>query len=186
MSRERWTDDLERVRHKRKSVRGMNRQRSRSAQDRAQYRQPSQPPCGLLASQRLNGPADNSKSSSLSCHQTASVPDSNGKTPAIIAQFGSLPKGNGQCMPQSTDKDKNALNLLIDQTYFKTFACSTSFTGPAQVVPAPDYASGAKDWASTDFSLQLSISLAQWQQWSQDQKENDKAKKGFKASLPAR
>jgi hypothetical protein len=139
----------------------------------------------LGCSNRLNGPADNSKSSCLSCHQTASVPDSKGKTPAIIAQFGSLNPGNGQCFPQSPDKDRTALSLRIDQAYLKTLVCSSSFTGPADIVPVPDYKSGAKDWVSTDFSLQLSISLVQWQEWDRHQKENG-GKRAMKAALPAR
>lgn len=121
----------------------------------------------LGCSGRLNGPADNAQSSCLSCHQTASVPDKSGNTPPIMFQFGSLSPGNGQCMPP---KPNNQMDLLVDQTYFKTFSAGMSFTGPNTVVAPPQYASGAQEWISTDFSLQLSISLAQWQEWNEHRK----------------
>jgi hypothetical protein len=132
---------------------------------------------------RLNGPADNAKSSCLSCHQTASVPDQNNSTPAILFQFSGLDPQAGQCMPNPTAKD-----LEIDQVYFDTFACSSSFAGPPEVVPPPSYASGAKQWISTDFSLQLSISLTQWQEWQQDKSSRtaEKAAQRFEGRLPAR
>jgi len=132
---------------------------------------------------RLNGPADNAKSSCLSCHQTASVPDQGNKTPAILFQFSGLDSGSGQCMPQPTPKD-----LEIDQVYFQTLACSTSFSGPPAIVPPPSYASGAKQWISTDFSLQLSISLTQWQEWQQDRQAQNQHKddQRFDGVLPGR
>jgi len=132
---------------------------------------------------RLNGPADNAKSSCLSCHQTASVPDQGNKTPAILFQFSGLDASSGQCSVDATAKD-----LEIDQTYFKTIACSTSFTGPPAIVPPPSYASGAKEWISTDFSLQLSISLTQWQEWQQDRaaQNQHKGSERFDGRLPAR
>jgi hypothetical protein len=120
----------------------------------------------LGCDRRLNGPADNVLSSCLSCHQTASVPDSANRTPAILYQFGGFKNENGQCLPHP-----NAADLEIDQVYFKSFACSASFAGPAAIVPPPTYASGATEWISTDFSLQLSISLDQWQEWQQDRAE---------------
>ncbi|NMH64471.1 hypothetical protein [Shewanella salipaludis] len=133
---------------------------------------------------RLNGPADNAQSSCLSCHQTASVPDSGNNTPAIMYQFASYQKkGSGQCMTSPSDFD-----LAIDQVYFKSFMCSSSFSGPKDIVPAPDYAQGQKQWISTDFSLQLSISLTQWQEWQQDQdklKNNIKIRR-FDGTLPSR
>lgn len=133
----------------------------------------------LGCNSRLNGPADNAQSSCLSCHQTASVPDQDNDTPAIMYQFGGFGNSNGQCM---TEPDP--LDLAIDQVYFASFACSTSFTGPAEIVPPPQYASGQKDWISTDFSLQLSISLTQWQEWAADQKNLEK--RVFDGVLPDR
>ena len=133
---------------------------------------------------RLNGPADNAQSSCLSCHQTASVPDGNNKTPAILFQFSGLDPSSGQCMPQPTAKD-----LEIDQVYFDTLACSTSFSGPPAIVPGPSYASGETEWISTDFSLQLSISLTQWQEWEQDRearKSRAPESNRFDGVLPAR
>jgi hypothetical protein len=133
----------------------------------------------LGCNSRLNGPADNAQSSCLSCHQTASVPDKNNSTPAIMYQFGGFDNNNGQCM---TNPD--ALDLEIDQVYFNSFLCSTSFTGPANVVPPPQYVSGQPEWISTDFSLQLSISLTQWQEWAEDQKNLDE--RVFEGTLPNR
>lgn len=133
---------------------------------------------------RLNGPADNALSSCLSCHQTASVPDSTNNTPAILYQFASYQEpGSGQCLTSPS-----ALDLSIDQVYFKTFMCSASFVGPSNIVPAPKYTQGQKQWISTDFSLQLSISLTQWQEWQQDQdnlKKNIKVRI-FDGTLPSR
>jgi len=118
---------------------------------------------------RLNGPADNAKSSCLSCHQTASVPDSANKTPAIMYQFGGFNNQNGQCLTEP-----KALDLKIDQVYFKNVICSTPFTGPKNILPPPDYLSGQSRWISLDFSLQLSISLTQWQEWQQAQQNSGK------------
>lgn len=134
----------------------------------------------LGCNSRLNGPADNAKSSCLSCHQTASVPDKNNKTPAILYQFGGFNNNNGQCL---TGNDP--LNLAIDQVYFKTFNCSESFTGPTDIVPPPAYASGQNQWISTDFSLQVSISLTQWQEWNADKQKGMKLRV-FDGVLPSR
>ncbi len=137
----------------------------------------------LGCNDRLNGPADNAKSSCLSCHQTASVPDSANNTPAIMYQFGGFDNDNGQCMASP-----DTLDLEIDQVYFKSFDCSEPFVGPANVVPPPNYAEGQKQWISTDFSLQLSISLTQWQEWQQDLKNLGKTnnKRVFDGTLPRR
>lgn len=134
----------------------------------------------LGCNNRLNGPADNAKSSCLSCHQTASVPDKNNKTPAILYQFGGFNNNNGQCLTSPTTTD-----LAIDQVYFKTFQCAESFTGPANIVPPPQYASGQNQWISTDFSLQVSISLTQWQEWNADKKTGLKSRV-FDGILPSR
>jgi len=137
----------------------------------------------LGCNNRLNGPADNAQSSCLSCHQTASVPDQNNATPAILYQFwGDQQAGAGQC-----ETKPSALDLSIDQSYFESLSCSESFKTPANIAAQPDYASGAKDWISTDFSLQLSISLTQWQEWHQDQAKQDKVKHHvFEGVLPGR
>lgn len=114
---------------------------------------------------RLNGPADHAQSSCLSCHQTASVPDANNSSPALLYQFGNFGTNNQQC-----STEPKALNLKIDQVYFKNVFCSTPIVGPTNVLPAPDYTSGRRKWISLDFSLQLSISLTQWQEWQLAQK----------------
>lgn len=133
----------------------------------------------LGCNNRLNGPADNAKSSCLSCHQTASVPDKNNKTPAILYQFGGFNNNNGQCLTNPSPDD-----LAIDQVYFKTFKCADPFSGPPAIVPPPAYASGQKQWISTDFSLQVSISLTQWQEWNADQQ--DLKNRVFEGILPSR
>ena len=137
----------------------------------------------LGCNDRLNGPADNALSSCLSCHQTASVPDQANKTPAILFQFSGLDSKAGQCISSPTAKD-----LEIDQAYFNTLACGSSFGGPPAIVPPPSYASGAKQWISTDFSLQLSISLTQWQEWAQERSQRRKGSSDerFDGRLPAR
>ena len=129
---------------------------------------------------RLNGPADNAQSSCLSCHQTASVPDSKNAVPAILYQFGGFNPANGQCMAKP-----QAVDLEIDQVYFKSFSYSQPFAGPATIVPPPVYKSGSPNWVSLDFSLQLGISLMQWQEWQQHQKESGKPRV-FRSALPAR
>ncbi len=135
----------------------------------------------LGCNSRLNGPADNAQSSCLSCHQTASVPDSKNDTPAILYQFSKFRiDRNGQC-----ESKPDKLDLDIDQVYFKTFNCSTSFTGPAKIVPPPSYGTGPAEWISTDFSLQLSISLVQWQEWQQDRQQRPGARI-FNGILPSR
>ena len=122
---------------------------------------------------RLNGPADNPRSACMSCHMTASVHDSKLRVPPIF-DIDFADASNGQC----TDPP----NLGPDGVYFADTPCATPFQG-GSVVPPPDYASGRKEWISTDFSLQLSISLVQYGQWMQHQKaqaaESD-------ASAPAR
>ncbi|MCR6651583.1 MAG: hypothetical protein NVV73_08860 [Cellvibrionaceae bacterium] len=95
-------------------------------------------------------------------------------------QFGGFNNNNGQCLTSPTTTD-----LAIDQVYFKTFQCAESFTGPANIVPPPQYASGQNQWISTDFSLQVSISLTQWQEWNADKKTGLKSRV-FDGILPSR
>ena len=137
----------------------------------------------LGCNRRLNGPADNAQSSCLSCHQTASVPDQDNTTPAIMFQFSGMDRNSGQCMTDPSAKD-----LAIDQVYFKSQQCSESFAGPPDIVAQPNYASGAKDWISLDFSLQVSISITQWQEWQQDRasRANHVLRQQFDGVLPSR
>jgi len=108
----------------------------------------------LGCNSRLNGPADNARSSCLSCHMTASVPDKNRNVPPIFNL-----SSNGQCAQPG--------NPAADAVYFANGKCSQSFQG-GTVVAAPQYADGQKNWISTDFSLQLSISMVQWMEWQAD------------------
>lgn len=134
---------------------------------------------------RLNGPADNANSSCMSCHGTASVPDSNFDTPPLLSQFSALTK---ECVtPSATNplvgKDRsgsaatvnNGISFAnIDSIYFANVPAAAPFnmtvqtaSGPVNVMGngVPDYPNGRKDWISLDYSLQLSISLQQWMEW---------------------
>ncbi|HYI00886.1 hypothetical protein [Hyalangium sp.] len=131
----------------------------------------------LGCSSRLNGPADNRRSSCLSCHMTASVPDKNRATPAIF-NLGSKETGPGQCVQAPGQPD-------VDAVYFATSACATSFQG-GSVVPGPQYADGNTQWISTDFSLQVSLSMAQWLEWQADKVEEASGPRVMQGILPAR
>jgi hypothetical protein len=145
----------------------------------------SKRPGHLGCNSRLNGPADNPNSSCLSCHMTASVVDTAGHTPPIIAQFqnGITP----ECVqPSATDPDSgrdasgaertvsNDISFAaMDGLYFADIPAGTPFrttvqtaSGPVNVLGDwPLYADGRSPWVSLDYSLQLSISLAQWREW---------------------
>jgi hypothetical protein len=156
---------------------------------------------------RLNGPADNANSSCMSCHMTASVLDRNEKTPPIIAQFGGI---TSECVQPSvsdpttgTDASGSPAKIVngisfteMDQIYFANTQAGVPFkavaqtsSGPRNVLgTAPQYASGRTNWISLDYSLQLSISLVQWNEWQQhlaaDRPGVDE--RDFDAILPAR
>lgn len=132
----------------------------------------------LGCNSRLNGPADNANSSCLSCHGTASVPDSAFKTPAIISQFA----GNQtyQCVSPVVGRsdvgmDRSGASAKVqdgsfaelDSLYFANIPAGASFNIP---MAPPSYANGSKNWISLDYSLQLSIALKQWMQWQSQSK----------------
>ena len=123
---------------------------------------------------RLNGPADNARSSCLSCHMTASVPDKTRTVPPIF----DLSSTTGQCLPAPGGP-------TTDAVYFATTQCSQPFQG-GSVVPGPQYASGRKEWISTDFSLQVSISMVQWLEWQADQVDEATGPRVMQGLLPAR
>jgi len=139
----------------------------------------------LGANFRLNGPADNANGACMSCHATASVPDSKLDTPPIMAQF-SKPALTPQSvapfsgMPATgMDRSGATASVLndvpfssIDALYFANVMAGTSFnmtvTTPGGKVNllAPVYANPAQtSWISLDYSLQLTQSLNQWMQW---------------------
>jgi hypothetical protein len=128
----------------------------------------------LGCNSRLDGPADSTRSSCLSCHMTGSVPDENRAVPAFIVTPTAT---TGQCAPSPGDP-------ALDATYFADLACSTSFSGTG--VAPPQYANGEKQWISTDFSLQLSISMVQWAEWQADQKEEATGPRVMQGVLPGR
>jgi hypothetical protein len=129
---------------------------------------------------RLNGPADNVSSSCLSCHMTASVPDSENRTPPILAQFGANTDGSpltSQChLPGNpNDKEYNGVSFAqMDSIYFATTKCGTPFNtklpGGQCVLGSdiPNYADHNPSWVATDFSLQMSGALVEWLQWQAD------------------
>lgn len=141
----------------------------------------------LGSNHRLNGPADNANSSCMSCHGTASVPDSTFTTPPLLAQFSGMTKQSVALVnglkTQGLDRsgavatENNGVTFSeMDAIYFANVMASTSFnmTTPSgknvmgDGVPAyPNPAQ--KTWISLDYSLQLSMSLKQWMQWQADQ-----------------
>jgi hypothetical protein len=141
----------------------------------------------LGSNHRLNGPADNANSSCMSCHGTASVPDSTFTTPPLLAQFSGMTKQSVALVnglkTQGLDRsgavatENNGVTFSeMDAIYFANVMAGTSFnmTTPSgknvmgDGVPAyPNPAQ--KNWISLDYSLQLSMSLKQWMQWQADQ-----------------
>lgn len=171
---------------------------------------PLQSPGHLGCNGRLNGPADDNSSSCHSCHMTASVPDKNLKTPPIVAQFGELQFGDitFQCVTPSapnsstgtdasgrTAETKNNITFPeMDAIYFANIGCGVPVnmnaqtpSGPQNVLGngVPTYADGKTTWISTDYSLQLSISLVQWGEWQENQRQAGEARE-FESTLPGR
>ncbi|WP_022943925.1 hypothetical protein [Pseudoalteromonas ruthenica] len=143
----------------------------------------------LGCNNRLNGPADNSNSSCMSCHGTASVPDSKLTTPPLISQFSG--DQTHQCVSplvsskeDGVDRGGDSAQVLhnvafntVDQTYFTNVGAGQPFNmmvkdEQGQTVnlmyesKAPIYEGSAKkQWRSLDYSLQMSIALKQWMQY---------------------
>lgn len=166
-------------------------------------------PGHLGCNSRLNGPADNANSACMSCHMSASVVDANGSTPPIIAQFQSAPPITQECVTpdpdfpfQGTDASGKAARQIyatfaqLDQLFFANTGAGVpinmSVNGynilrSTDGKPRPQYASGRDAWISLDYSLQLSISLVQWQEWQEDLKSKDSLDtRRFESVLPAR
>lgn len=140
----------------------------------------------LGSNHRLNGPADNANSSCMSCHGSASVPDSTFTTPPLLAQFSGMTKQSvalinglktrGLDRSGAVATENNGVTFSeMDAIYFANVMAGTSFnmTTPSgknvmgEGVPAyPD--PNQKNWISLDYSLQLSMSLTQWMQWQKD------------------
>jgi hypothetical protein len=144
----------------------------------------------LGSNSRLNGPADDANSSCMSCHGTASVPDSKFNTPPLVSQFSSTQTKQGVApfpgLPsQGLDRlggvatEINGVTFAeLDALYFANVPAATSFNMTAQTAKGPvnimgegipAYSDGTKEWISLDYSLQLSISLSQWMQWKANQ-----------------
>jgi len=141
----------------------------------------------LGSNHRLNGPADNANSSCMSCHGTASVPDSTFTTPPLLAKFAPASmnmtyqsvapvnglKTVGLDRSGSPATVKNDVSFSeMDAIYFANVMAGTSFnmTTPSgknvMGEGVPSYPNPAqKQWISLDYSLQLSMSLTQWMQW---------------------
>jgi len=142
-------------------------------------------PGHLGSNNRLNGPADNANSSCLSCHGTASVPDSKINTPPLLTQFAgntltfqsvspliSNPNVGMDRAGATATKVEPASFSDIDGLYFANTMAGTSFnttiqtpSGPVNLIP-PSYANSSQtQWIALDYSMQLSISLTQWMNW---------------------
>jgi len=149
----------------------------------------------LGSNYRLNGPADNANSSCMSCHGTASVPDSNRKTPPLITQFAGGATTFQSVAPvinmPSAGVDRSGVPAIerqgvtfsqADAIYFANVMAGTSFnttvktsSGDVNMLGTgmPSYSDPSrKDWIALDYSLQLAISLNQWAQWQEHQKSN--------------
>lgn len=152
-------------------------------------------PGHLGCNSRLNGPADNVNSSCVSCHMTASRPDSNNKTPAILSQFGNFTAPGGQtsaltpqCAAPNADPKLQMQNVTfaqMDGIYFANTHCASPFQDKVNGVciygpNIPTYADKRPNWISTDFSLQMSGALVEWNEW-----QGDLAKDKAAASKPA-
>jgi hypothetical protein len=141
----------------------------------------------LGSNQRLNGPADNANSSCMSCHGTASVPDTTYTTPPLLAQFSAMTKQSvapvnglndvGQDRSGAAATVQNGVTFSeMDAIYFANVMAGTSFNMTTKngknvmgdgvpAYPNPEQ----KQWIALDYSLQLSMSLKQWMQWKADQ-----------------
>ena len=149
----------------------------------------------LGSNNRLNGPADNANGSCMSCHGTASVPDSSFTTPPLLAQFSGMTKQSVALVEglknQGLDRsgavaiETNGITFSeMDLIYFSNVMAGTSFnmtTPSGKKVMGDDlpiYPNAAqKSWISLDYSLQLSMSLKQWMQWQADEKAQTPAQK---------
>jgi hypothetical protein len=101
---------------------------------------------------RLDGPIDNPRSSCMSCHATASVPE-------LIDKGQPNPCSNNQpaanpivIRPRILGSNNQCGDAAIDKVYFRNI-------GQSQAVDDPSIC-GNKSWKSLDFSLQLSDALA--------------------------
>lgn len=160
----------------------------------------TQSPGHLGCNLRLNGPADNINSSCLSCHMTGSVPDKNNNTPPIIAQFASMDSPmTQQCVDPATSKDasgqaateKNGVTFAqMDGAYFGNTTCGIpmdfDIAGTSVLTGMPVYAGGATKWVATDYSMQLSISMVQWQEWQQHRSTDASTPRVLDSKLPRR
>lgn len=169
-------------------------------------------PGHLGCNSRLDGPADKAYSACMSCHATASVADSSIKVPAIAAQFGGATSecaledpgdaskwidASGATASQKPPSGKEEPLITypeIDSIYFATTPAASSFNtivstagGYENIYAAPVYDPPQSDWISLDYSLQLSISIVQWQQWQQHVNAATPAEKRIhSAKLPRR
>ncbi len=141
----------------------------------------------LGSNHRLNGPADNANSSCMSCHGSASVPDTTFTTPPLLSQFSGITKQSVAPVTGLTAQGLDRTGIVatenngvtfsqIDAIYFANVMAGTSFnmtTSTGQNVMGdgvPNYPNPAqKAWIALDYSLQLSMSLKQWMEWQADQ-----------------
>jgi hypothetical protein len=128
---------------------------------------PAQQPGHLGCNSRLNGPADNAASSCTSCHMTASVPDANNDVPPLLAQFSNT-KITPQCAASSAPASGQVNNVTyaqMDSIYFAQTRCGTPFQTSVNGVCVFNPKISKQNWISTDFSVQMSTALLQWNVW---------------------
>ena len=146
-------------------------------------------PGHLGCNQRLNGPADNANSSCMSCHGTASVPDADDTTPILVAQFDPA-NTTAECVLPSSPGDTVGTDATgatrtvkrgvpfsaTDQIFFANTPAATPVDMTAETPDGPvnimgEHPVGRSAWISLDYSLQLAISLVQWEEWQETQRE---------------
>lgn len=164
-------------------------------------------PGHLGCNARLNGPADKAYSTCMSCHMTASVADADNSVPPLAAQFGSITvkelnketsvKVTNECALEDADgnwidagggkaEERNGISFAeMDSVYFRNIDASSPFNpmtyNKKNVYPGkPNYNGDRDQWISLDFSLQLSISIVQWNQWQAHQQAH---LNGFETAL---
>lgn len=154
---------------------------------------PGQQPGHLGCNSRLNGPADNAASSCTSCHMTASVPDSNNDVPPLLAQFNNT-RITPQCAAPGAPPSGQVNGVTyaqMDSIYFAQTKCGTPFQTSVNGVCVFNPRISKQNWISTDFSVQMSTALLQWNVWQSHLKGRaaarsvSAARSGMKRIAPA-
>jgi hypothetical protein len=114
------------------------------------------PPTHLGWNGRLNGPVDNFQSSCMSCHMTAEVPALSPMNPTFQAPAGVPPIGSPVNQPPPAGYTGDWYGGWM--RWFQNVKCGEPFDKPGN----PWTMTGAK---STDYSLQVAISVSNFLEW---------------------